>query len=870
MCNKILILFSVFVLVFLPVFAFSSTEVSYPSIPGAISPQDIVSQAENEKEVFPLFLVYIFNVLLLVSVFVVAGITVYGITVYAMSSNNPENSKKAKEWIINAIQGSLIIFASYALLYTIDSRLVLFQFGNLGDVKEEERLNMQWDLKSTYFQVPLGLIIEDAILNETAESKFYDILNTVNKAEEEADKIVTGGEEIIGFIEVCPIERPCCGTILLANIEDMVENHPHFEEGAESWTEILEIIKDNPEFFEKFAESFKEITGKEITKEDIAKMAHLESLGYDFREVEPEGTDVISSGIDDDGNIFYYYGKTQKPTDNLIFIDFDEVDYFDDIDFSEMETLASMSLKDSLSASVYLARKEPTQEELKRWKEQGFTTLKVAPNCINPWGDGGDIPIDDYVPGEEPEETPEEPEEGEEPECPPCPDINPPILLKIEEIEGYMMALAEKLDLLLSAKEPLKEDLYNIYKVVMLKSLGYENIINYPALLLQKSIYKEEGIITTTDQGVVNIGRYEWSWNKWVSDASPNIEYIPHQNDSATFYLKKPISDGIIEDALKLAKEAKQNDIQSLGKNFKVFNKDSDSEKETILNRFISFLLNIFFQKESSVLAEEKSNEEKLKECIEEKNLNLEELEFSELLQICEIEYDEDSMSWPPYKDPADFLSCGLEIPIGEVIELTWNHLMDILYTVDEYIEEGRALIKLQEHMNNLAAECFCPCEGDEKCSEECGACDLTCNLEEIKNVYTEIIETRANMEEIAERINLLTLGHFKIKTENLCEEINSDIRNEEEEESCQNEGTILITNHELITRKLNFSRFMFDNCITPIDQIESVIMGEKQSSVPVFGPVAEKNNLPRETKTKVEGEVFNTSDFNWFCCKGF
>lgn len=901
MLQKTLLLLFLAIIILLPFSINASTEVSYPSIPGVMSPQEIVQQAEKEEDVLPLFLAYIFNVLLLVSVVVIAGITIYVVSVYAISKENPEKKKKAKEWLINVLQGSLIVFTSYTILYALDSSLVLFQSKNLDDTDKPEEISMEWDLKTPYFQIPTGLIIEDAILNETAKSKFYDILEITENAESDLDEIIPIGQEIINIIEMCPVGRDCCGEILLANVEEMIENQPHHEEGANSWNEILDIIKEDPDFFDNFAKSIEEISGREITIEDIEIMALLEKLGFDpTTQMNPEEA-IISSGIDDDGNLFHFYGFPEEDHNSLMLLPQEVIDSFKeefDIDAlkeifdsendnnlsqsnNSINKIASLdtyphirlsssgfvpwndpSFKQKLDQAKKDGKVVPTPDQIEKYKEMGYGGLNMSGKCANPWSKESDaFPDIDY----------EEEEPEGEPECPPCIMINPMIMSKIAEMQPYLISFSNNLDLLYESKNPLHEDLYQIYKVVMLKSLGYEHLINYPTLLFEKRIYDYENIVIISDTEKSVIGNYSWDWEQWINNIVYEIESpdgVISENDPATFYLKEIYTKEVIEDALRMAQEAKEKGFQNIDKLFNLDSEETNQSKNSILEKIIAFVKNIF-KPNNKIIVFAQSPEEKLQECINEKELDIEVLDFFELLDICEIDYDEsDLLLMSKLKDPSSFLSCGMEIPIGETIELTWNHLIKILDKIDEYIEYGKLFLERQEHMNSLAAQCECPC-GNDSCPVECGNCELTCNLGEIIAVYNEILEIRAILGEIADEIRLLTYGHFNTPTEDVCDPLNEDIRDENEEEACFLGGSKLITNHELITRKLNYSRHAFDNCITLPEDIDEIYEGIKTPKLPVFAPIAEKKNLPRYTKTKENGEIMNTSDFNWFCCEG-
>ena len=359
---------------------------------------------------------------------------------------------------------------------------------------------------------------------------------------------------------------------------------------------------------------------------------------------------------------------------------------------------------------------------------------------------------------------------------------------------------------------------------------------------------------------------------------------------------------------------------------------------------------------------------------------------WKHFFQICGVSIDDTTA-----ETPSNYLSCGMEIPIGEAMDLTWNHLMEILNTVDAYEKKGRDLIEKQEYMNELSRPCACPCEGHGDCiqgsssitipsltqakegtsncekylgegwysdeerlcmivsattpgrpcarivdnrgvriydadgkivcgkgetvvgdgssasdqslccsrdctpedykmlenctpntsmiktrqvlsssfaPDDCGECNLTCDIVAIRKAHKEVLETRKELKELAEKAHVLIHGFYNKPTENLCDPLNEDIRSNEEKNICLQEKEKLITKHELITRKLNYSRSEFNACLIRPEELENVLMGRMSGKSLIFGPVAEEENLPRYTKTKDRGEPVNTSNFNWFCCE--
>lgn len=1297
---KKLLFLSLLIAIFVvtPFFAFSQ-EIIYPSIPGVAAPQEFLKEVQSQEEILPLFMTYFFHLFLVVSIAVALSVMLYGGFIYIVSSGDPEKRRHGKSWMLSALHGSLIVFASYSLLFTLDSQLVLFQQRGLDKTGTEGKVDLRWEIKNVYYQIPFGLLIEDAILNETAQSKLYDVLNATYKAEDTSNAIEEGSKQLLKIIEKCPDKEPCCGEGGNVNSPSINKNETPEREGkTPSWViehgksfEKKFTIDENPKHTEEFIETENTVTSKTKPTENLGLENYSGasgefripldsqnvkfSSGYGWRR-DPENREEwnFHDGVDlyvpnaesgevsvipirgdgeiiamwggggagytvvmyhkDDGNgnpfLVYYshlhsnpreehkigfkaneigkMGSSGRSTGVNLHLEIRILDkkyktfadakslFPDGVDkrpgksvdpisggflsdrwfssftkypnflslfliedvyavqgiqaaglalnsgyFAEMALLwgtsspflktaaeiamgrgtqlmaqygsnaaiASTSALGALSAIagvfaipvaasaiIWSTMDEDQKEDARKqiWISQNWQTLNkdlqtgdgplkiednylFAGNKTYKWNDekkifeeavftaalneegsskeqtasekkssgttttefanendspancsfvtecpppcrlGGakqctgtqqewvsllccccdeekeeecgraDEVCDDENPccegltcedgkcveeetgcaaGVEQEEPcedgkeletferdgtqfycceeeeevdcsqfgedyvdigekscsdgqmkhgckevqdkegntigcccPEEPfcledgcdvaeecpegtvetdeldgmlcccEEEEEEECPECPDIAPAVQAKIAEIEEHMAQLAIDLDELLLTKEPIKEDLYQLYKVVMLKSLGYKQIFGYNSLLLEKRYYERGEVVIDTDREVSQIGKYTWDWSRWINNILYRIELgerLIEENDSATFYLRMPESKKIVEDALRLAKEAKANDIQKIGKDIGV----TKTQSQNIFQKVFSIITGIFSGPGGKeTLAQ--TNQKKLQEYLDEKNIDPATLSSDELNKIIEdlgIDISQSqSLSVLQRLSPSEFLKCNMEIPIGEVFELTWAHLIELLDTIDEYVEEGKKLIEQQAKMNELARPCDCPCEGDEECPDACGACHLTCDLNAIKAAHQEVLKTREKMREIAAHIELLTDGHFNTPTENLCDPLNEDVRDDEEKVLCAGGGEKLISKHELITRKLNYSRNRFDDCMTRPEHLEDVLEGRMAGKLPFFGPLLEEKGIPRYTKTVVSGSRVNTSDFNWFCC---
>lgn len=1415
-----------FFILFLSVVPFSTsaqTEVIYPSLPGVLAPQEIAKTAQTEGEVLPLFMAYLFRLILVVSLLVVVGVVLYAGILYLLSTGNPIRSKIAREWILSAIQGALVIFTSYALLFALDSQLVLFGQRNLEKGDRFEKVDLDWETRNSYFQIPFGLLIEDAILNENAKNKLYDVLDATNEAEAVAEAIYQGSKQLLAIIESCPVGMPCGGGGPASNpgkipyspplpsnretaasvppssgkaqqqaeaeedfigsddltrgeftpetptrsfsleerteVKDIIEKIAELEKLRETESgqiyrflteelnklkeklnnfspllvnsvknefitdDIIEKISDlyikQPPNYEReigkiisegLAEMNKNIdeskdhgmnywekkdadselliykiainqfiksqSAKEILEEIASidrKIKELRELGFNDKGAlaneRREKTDELKELYKDIKNhpAFEYFYQADKEWgdvrygtytvaesacilisaatsinlihpevdvmeivdiakngDNLMFntniypvlseiynidispassiedvykaledgktvnimghgypyntwerteederpinhalvltgIDKDKgIVYVSDPFFPEKEIMLMEDFKYYISAQIFdtsFIHEVPSMENnktinflndvsdkysllssLTKVKNESINHLllyfsslyssvsvmadeKPAPmvkpgdhNRVNygsvnhrfignvletiqeggefqfskfdgaaHWQRGvyvkvkeGEIPLADpeknslLVPSsEEPgkiseesleelleeiqeeetqeEETPQEdlPQEEETPPaalcCPPCPNIAPLVQAKIAEIESYFPIFLEKLEALLQTKEPIKEDLFQLYKAVMIKSLGAKHLMGYNSLLLARRYYEKEEIVIRTDEERTEIGRYYWDWSQWLYNTLYRIETeekIVEENDPVTFYLQNPLAKKIVEDATLLALGAKEEGIQDAGNLIGVprkmpppppdfgtkFYPPTNPEKTRITSFFgwrydpftrarvmhygvdfagpryspiyaaekgevifagwmgtqttgygvliaiyhkaseinelsqdavtyyahlepnslmvkrgdvvsrgqhiagmgttgrstgyhlhyetridvsypyvlhtgtqvnpeefidldyYSFNKNYFLSYKENLLQKifqsmcikdvsAQTDLEILYNYLTENNIKIEDLTEEERFEILSFLGISNELAPLLINDalrlPSDFLTCGMEIPVGETFELTWDHLVELLDTIDYYVSEGERLIEQQKLMNELSRPCSCPCAGD-CCScipPICGGCVLTCDLGAIRAAHNDVAKTRQKLREIAAHIELLTDGHFNTPTEELCDPLNEDIRNDEERILCAGGGSKLITKHELITRKLNYSRSRFDECIARPEQIDDVLSGNRAGRTPFFGPIAEENQFKRYTKTTKNGTLINTSDFNWFCC---
>lgn len=134
------------------------TEVDYPDIPGAIEPETIESPATRYAQ-------YIFNFAIFSAALIALLVLIYAGFQYFISAGNAEKLKDAKDRILAALIGLLILFGSYLILWTINPNLIVFNLPRLRPIisnlpagvlvcKESMPIGEAWFLTQEYMTNP--------------------------------------------------------------------------------------------------------------------------------------------------------------------------------------------------------------------------------------------------------------------------------------------------------------------------------------------------------------------------------------------------------------------------------------------------------------------------------------------------------------------------------------------------------------------------------------------------------------------------------------------------------------------------------------------------------------------------------------------
>ncbi len=467
-----------------------------------------------------------------------------------------------------------------------------------------------------------------------------------------------------------------------------------------------------------------------------------------------------------------------------------------------------------------------------------------------------------------------------------CMQIGPAIRDKANKVENYNEKFYNDLIILHQSKKIIEENMYQLYRALALKSLGVNHIIDYSHLLSQKLEYKVSPRISTqSNLDFALLHRFNrnpsnphsWNWQKWEDNTLYWIDKVigegdervcvtsTVENDPVNFYLKTPEADNIIFDALiKLAHKDKQTGLQYIKtKNIAIKSQQkqaiSNKKEDGFYNSFIVLLKKLV----TSVNNKEtyaSSLPKTIEECIRFLNIDINNITQEDVDRI----YSEcdPSLTRIPGDNPEDYLTCKMEIPVGEIIDILWENYNEILYAIDGYIVEGLKLLEMQKDFATVTGSCYCRCLA--------GTCSINCDTTKINDEYYKKITTqRGKMRIITRYIHHLTNGFYWDPVINICDRRNTDVINREEVEMCKTIN-FFITKHELITRKLSYSRDKFNLCVVRPEQMEDVLEWGMVGTKSYFGPIVEKHDIPRKTKTIIGNMVQNTHEFNWFCCTDY
>jgi len=268
--RKIFFFFLSFVFfIFLANFAlaveFRPPEINYPQLPfpGVLSPQ-VFGEIPGEQA-FLLYVKYFYYLFLMVAGFLAFGTIVYGGFLYLISAGAPVKMIAAKEQITGGILGLVILLSSYLILATINPQLVILRLPGLEKIEIEPiEIEKMEPTTPVYFQIPTGMIIERAVLNEEAQRKLDSVFQTADKIAKAANELYALSEEMHSWVKKADCGNSKCRVV------DSIDCSATGCTGKDYQSDITTTIGNTAPAIEDLE--------KEVEKISIAKIALINDL----------------------------------------------------------------------------------------------------------------------------------------------------------------------------------------------------------------------------------------------------------------------------------------------------------------------------------------------------------------------------------------------------------------------------------------------------------------------------------------------------------------------------------------------------------------------------------------------------------------
>jgi len=137
------------------IYAQKPLEVTYPQIPGALTPT-------TTKTALPDYIRYVFQLSLFAGALVALGSFIYGGVRYLISAGSPIAQKIAQSQISAGILGLIILVSAYIILNTINPQLVAFQVSLPSGAPNVSLLPGSLEIEPTsLLEIPLGGLVEN-------------------------------------------------------------------------------------------------------------------------------------------------------------------------------------------------------------------------------------------------------------------------------------------------------------------------------------------------------------------------------------------------------------------------------------------------------------------------------------------------------------------------------------------------------------------------------------------------------------------------------------------------------------------------------------------------------------------------------------
>lgn len=164
-----------------------AVEINYPALPGAAPPQEF-SQTAPPEEHLVLYVLYIFNLIIWLSGVIVLGALIYAGFLYLTSLGNPSKIAEAKDRIVGAFFGILLLLSSFMILQFLGPQLTVVELEEIEPVQTFERPEIKpppsrFRQSSINTELPWADIIENRLFStSTREGIKLNAITTLTLA----------------------------------------------------------------------------------------------------------------------------------------------------------------------------------------------------------------------------------------------------------------------------------------------------------------------------------------------------------------------------------------------------------------------------------------------------------------------------------------------------------------------------------------------------------------------------------------------------------------------------------------------------------------------------------------------------------------
>lgn len=272
MVKKIFFLNLITLLLLFPFLIFAQ-ELQYPQIPGAVTPQPGISLEEFAR--------YIYYFSLIIGAVLSFGIFVYGGILFLTSFGNPQRVKEARERMLSAVFGILVLFSSYLILTILDPHLVVFRVGQITTYRSPQVTHIETPLEMPKSFVQLTTFKENS-------DDFADFLGNQVRDLLAVDAILFFSDPLHpkGYLDLlkevkdvnCSSGETDC--VVKAGSIDCLPIRCRWKENPEK--QILGKIEDTEEGLEKVKEILRKLLESEQVKKVKGDLNFLENCQNDF------------------------------------------------------------------------------------------------------------------------------------------------------------------------------------------------------------------------------------------------------------------------------------------------------------------------------------------------------------------------------------------------------------------------------------------------------------------------------------------------------------------------------------------------------------------------------------------------------------